>query len=36
VLNLNFDAPTDDSIKHFRIEYYTIVDKFLNKNNLSD
>ncbi|MDQ7023639.1 MAG: hypothetical protein Q9M97_09180 [Candidatus Gracilibacteria bacterium] len=33
-LNLIFASPTDKSINHFSVEYYTIVDKFLNKEKI--
>lgn len=32
ILNLSFQAPTDDNISHFRVEYYNIIDKAVNKN----
>jgi len=33
-LNIIFKSPTDKSINHFIVEYYTIVDKFLNQEKI--
>nr|MDD3720153.1 VCBS repeat-containing protein [Candidatus Gracilibacteria bacterium] len=31
-INFSFDAPTNDTLNNFRLEFYDIVDKFLNEN----
>jgi hypothetical protein len=32
-INFSFDAPTDDSINNFRLEFFSIIDKYLNENH---
>lgn len=32
-INFSFDAPTRDDLNNFRLEYYTIIDKYLNEWN---
>jgi len=34
-INVSFNSPTNKKINHFRLEYYSIVDKFLNEKNNS-
>ncbi len=32
-INFSFDAPTDNSINNFRLEFFSIIDKYLNENH---
>ncbi len=32
-INFSFDAPSDESVNNFRLEFFTIIDKYLNENH---
>jgi hypothetical protein len=31
-INLSFDAPSRDDLNNYRLEFYTIIDKYLNED----